>query len=142
MLAILGAVIALLGIGDLVGGVAFEPTTPLAITGRTVTELQAGSPDAFRLIDFRAREGGISLLIVGLLLALIACRPYRMGQGWSWWAMWALPAWASSVLMATLAYGLAPGQSPSGAALSGPVISLVAAVVLVADRPRFSTFRE
>jgi hypothetical protein len=138
VLAILGAVIALLGVGDLVGGVAFEPTTPQAISGRPLSELEAASREAYRVIDFRAREGGITLAIVGILLAVVAWRPYRLGKTWAWWTMWALPVWASSVLVAMLAYGLAPGQAPSVAALSGPLISLIAAAILLLDRRRIA----
>jgi hypothetical protein len=139
VLATLGAVIVLLGLGDVVGGVAFEPTGAMAISGRSLPELQAASPEAYRVIDFRAREGGITLAIVGILLAVIAWRPYRLGKAWAWWTVWALPVWASSVLVAMLIYGLAPGQPPSSAALSGPLFSVIAGAILLADRRRFAS---
>jgi hypothetical protein len=86
VLLILAAVITLLGIGDMLGGVAFEPTTPLAISGQSIDQIQAGSPAAYRVIDFGARHGGINLAIIGVLLAALAWFPYRACRRWAWFA--------------------------------------------------------
>jgi hypothetical protein len=130
-------VIALFAVGDLVGGAPFEPDGPIAVGGRTLEEISDGSPEAFRVIDFHARMGGVDLLALGLLLVLVTWFPYRAGERWAWAAMWILPAWAASFVVVPVLYGLAPGQSLTTAMLSGPVIALIAAAALVVDAGRF-----
>ncbi len=137
VLFVIAALIFLLGIGDIAGGVAFEPTTPLAISGQSIDQLQAGSPAAYRVIDFGSRHGGINLVLIGLLLAALAWFPYRAGRRWAWFAMWTLPAWAIGSLVVGLVYGFAAGQGIPAAMLSGPVFSLIAAVLLLLDAGRF-----
>lgn len=83
VLSILAATITLLGIGDVLGGVAFEPTTPLAISGQSIDQIRAASPVAYRVIDFNFRHGGINLVIIGVLLAALASFPYRAGRRWA-----------------------------------------------------------
>ncbi len=133
----LSVVIALLAVGDVVVGARFEPSGPLAVGGRTLEAISSGSPEVFRVIDFHARMGGVGLLALGLLLALVTWFPYRAGERWSWRAMWVLPAWAASFLVVPMLYGLAPGQALTPAMLSGPVIALLAAAALVVDAGRF-----
>lgn len=133
----LSAVIALLGIGDMVAGAGFEPEGPVAVGGATLDELAAASPAAWRVLDFKARTGGLDLLAVGVLLALIAWFPYRSGERWAWAAMWVLPAWAMGFVALPTLYGLAPGRSLTGPMLSGPVIAIIASVALVLDAGRF-----
>ncbi len=137
VLALLTAVFALLGVGDVVGGATFEPTTAVTLTGRTLAELEAQSPDAFRVIDFGHRGGGITLIVLSLVLTAIAAGPYRTGERWAWLAMWALPGWLAAVLVHNVVAGTAPGQSLSGPALSAPVFGLVVIAQLMVDRPRF-----
>jgi hypothetical protein len=134
-------VIALLAVGDIVVGAAFEPEGPLAVGGRTLEDIAAASPEASRVLDFRARLGGVDLLALGLLLAIVTWFPYRAGQRWSWGAMWVLPGWAASFVVVPLLYGLAPGQSLTAAMLSGPILALLAAAALVVDAGRFSARR-
>jgi hypothetical protein len=133
----LSLVIILLAIGDIAGGASFEPEGPRAVGGLTLTEIEAASPGALRVLDFKARGGGVDLLAVGVLLALITWFPYRAGERWSWYAMWVLPAWAAAFVVLPALYGLAPGQSLTGPMLSGVVIAAIAAGCLVLDAPRF-----
>lgn len=134
-------VIALLALGDIVVGAEFEPEGPLAVGGKTLEDFEAESPGASRVLDFRARIGGIDLLALGLLAAIVTWFPYRAGQRWSWGAMWILPGWAASFVVIPLLYGLAPGRSLTAAMLSGPILALLAAVALIIDAGRFGSRR-
>jgi hypothetical protein len=98
-------------------------------------------PEASRVLDFRARIGGVDLLALGLLLAIVTWFPYRAGQRWSWGALWVLPGWAASFVVVPLLYGLAPGQSLTAAMVSGPILALLAAAALVVDAGRFGSKR-
>lgn len=133
----LSIAIALLAMGDIVVGASFEPEGTLAIGGVTPADVATASPEASRVLDFRMRMGGVTLLALGVLLAVMTWFPYRSGERWSWCALWVLPAWAVSFVVVPLVYGLAPGQSLTSAMLSGPVIALLAAAALVLDARRF-----
>lgn len=135
----LSVVYALFGVGDVLGGIAFSARTADAVTGKTLAEIQAESASAFLLIDFVTRNGGITLAMMGLAFSAIAWFPYRRGERWSWWAMWALPAWALAVFLLNVTIGVAPGQTLSDAAVSAPVFAAIEAAALLVDLPRFVT---
>ncbi len=133
----LSLIIVLLAIGDIAGGAAFEPEGSRAMGSVTLAQIEAASPGAMRVLDFKARAGGVVLLAVGVLLSIVAWIPYRAGLRWAWFAMWVLPAWAAAFVVMPTLYGLAPGQSLTGPMLSGLVIAAIAAGALVLDAPRF-----
>jgi hypothetical protein len=66
-----------------------------------------------------------------VLLCAVLLFAYRLDRPWAWWAMWTLPAFviANSLLM--LAFGA------WGPAITGTVVGLVAAVILLVGAPRF-----
>jgi hypothetical protein len=136
-LAALSAVLALLGLGDLLGGPEFESTTAVTLTGRTLAELEAASPDAYRVLDHAARGGGITLTALGAALTAIVAFAYRRGDRWAWPAMWLLPGWLLAGFVLALVSGTAPGQALSTPALSGAVMAAIAVVLLAVDLPRF-----
>ena len=125
------------GFGDVLGGALADPAITQTISGRSPTEVQAAEPTAYRLYDFVTRSGGVNLVLIGILLAVIVAIPYRGGQRWVWWAMWILPAWAALVPIQFLVFGTAAGQPPAPPMVSGPIVALVAAGVLLVDRQRF-----
>ena len=51
-LVALSALFAILGLGDVLRGIAFEPTTALAITGKTIDEIRAESVAGYTVIDY------------------------------------------------------------------------------------------
>ena len=115
-----------------------DPAITVAIAGRTPAEVLAEDPTGYRLADFSARSLGLGLVMIGALMAAVVLIPYRSGQRWAWNLMWILPAWAAAVPLLYLAYGTAPNQPPAPPMISGPLIAVLAAAALLADRRRFS----
>lgn len=131
MLVVFGAV-------DVAVGAAADPGISLAVVGRDPATLAASQPDAYRMYDFLARSQGVVLAMFGLLLLVVAAIPYRAGQTWAWRLLWLLPAWAIAVPFLYLAFGTATGQPPAPPMVSGPIVAIIAAAVLVFDRGRFA----
>ncbi len=138
LLPILAIVLALFGVSDFLIGITADPGITVAITGLTPDELRAASPEGYRLADFMVRTQGVTLAAFGVLLAVVLWWPYRGGQPWAWKVVWILPAWAISVPLTYLAFGLAPDVPPAPPMISGPILAILATVVLVVDRRRFS----
>jgi hypothetical protein len=138
-LVALSALFALLGLGDVARGIAFEPTTALAITGKTIDEMRAESPAAFTVIDYIYRGGGITLTLFTTLMTIVLAIPYRRGERWAWWTAWILPIWAGAVFLFAVIHGTAPGRAMSGVAWSGAFFAIVIAALLLVDLARFRT---
>jgi hypothetical protein len=141
VLAALSALFGLFGLGDLLIGISFNEGVAPSVTGLTLDEIAARSPDAYRLIDIDARGGGVTLAALGAALTAIVLFAYRDGRRWAWWALWILPAWALGVLVLYIVYGLAPGEPPPPSLISAPIIVAVTAAALLIDAPRFRAER-
>ena len=138
MLPALSVVLVLFGISDVLIGITSDPGITVSIVGLTPTELHTVSGDGYRLADFMVRTQGLAIAAFGLLLTFVLLMPYRAALRWSWYAAFILPAWAITVPLAYLAFGVAPGVPPSPPMVSGPIFALVSALVLLSDRPRFA----
>ena len=136
-LVALSLVIALFGIGDVVGGINVDPGITTGLSGLTLAELRAESVAGYRLYDFATRAQGWVLVIVGVLMTVILVVPYRAGMRWAWYAMWTLPAWAFGVLGLYLAFGVDSRQPPPPPMVSGPLLGGFAVAVLLLERRRF-----
>jgi hypothetical protein len=130
--------VALFGLGDVLGGATVDPAIVAGLSGLSLGELQAESAAGYRLVDFMTRSQGLVLLITGILLTTILLIPYRDRRRWAWFATWALPAWAFAVLALYLAFGVAPDQPPPPPMVSGPLLGGLAAIALLVDRKRFA----
>ena len=138
-LVVLSGLFAILGLGDVLAGIAFEPTTALAITGKTVDEIQAESPAGYAVIDYIYRGGGITLALFATLMTIVLAIPYRRAERWAWGAAWLLPGWAGAVFLLAVLHGTAPGQPLSAVAWSGVGFAIVTAALLLVDLGRFRT---
>lgn len=138
LLVAIAVVLALFGLTDIASGLASDPAITTVITGLGVDALLAQDPAGHRLADFVTRSLGLNLLLLGTLFTIILVVPYRSGRRWAWWTMWLLPAWALLVPGLYLAFGTAPGAPPSPPMISGPIIALIAAAILLLDRRRVS----
>jgi hypothetical protein len=136
-LVAVSVLIALFGVGDIIGGITVDPGITTGLSGLTLAELQAESSAGYRLYDFASRAQGLVLVIVGLLVTVILVIPYRAGVRWAWCAMWALPVWAFGVLGLYLAFGVHPRQPPPPPMVSGPLLGSIAVAVLLLDWRRF-----
>ena len=137
-LVALSVLIGLFGLTDIVGGVSADPGITLGLTGRSLAELEAEGALAYRAYDFTTRTQGLSLVIIGILATGVLLIPYRHGQAWAWRLTWSLPAWTAGVFLMYVAFGLAPGAPPPPPMISGPLLGVIAAAVLLMDRGRFT----
>ena len=136
-LVALSGLFAILGLGDVLAGIAFEPTTALAITGKTVDEIRAESAAAYTVIDYNYRGGGLTLTMFTSLMTIVLAIPYRRAERWAWWAAWLLSVWAAAVFVLAVVHGTAPGQAISAVAWSGIGFAIVVAALLLVDLRRF-----
>jgi hypothetical protein len=131
--------IILFGVTDIASGAAADRLIPQGLTGRTIEDLESESPDAFGLFDFAVRSNGWTLVLVGVLLAVIVLVPFRRGERWAWLAAWALPIWAAVVPVFYLVAGVEPGQPPPPPMVSGPIVAIFCVAILLVSRPRPAT---
>ena len=134
----IAAMLVAFGVGDVFVGATADPGIARAVAGVDPEGLRSASPEGFRLYDFATRGLGLALTLFGLLYLVVLLRPYRSGEAWAWAAAWLLPGWAIVVPVLYLAYGTQPDQPPAPPMISGPIIALLAAAVLVVDRRRFA----
>jgi hypothetical protein len=137
----LGLLVVLFGLGDMAsGGATFEVGEAVlfnAFTGTTWAELQASDPAAARFIDLQVRLGGLHLVAVGLLTLAIAVTGLRAGERWAWLAMWIWPLWSGTTVAVLLATEPTPGAGTPVPVISGSVILVLSALVLVLSYPRY-----
>jgi hypothetical protein len=68
-----------------------DPPSPKGFTGLTSEEIAARIPGMSDYISSIARQLGNFMLGFGLLLVAVAAVPFRKGERWAWYAMWAAP---------------------------------------------------
>ena len=51
--------------------------------------------------------------------------------------MWLLPIWAGSILVFYLVVGVEPDQPPPPLMISGPILAVLCAAILLVSAPRF-----
>ena len=127
--------LALFGATDIASGAAADVGIPQGLTGRTIADLEAESPDAYGLFDFASRVNGWSLVMLGVLLSVIVLIPFRRGDQWAWWTLWTLPIWAAVVPVFYLVAGVQPDQPPPPPMVSGPIVAVLCAAILFVTRP-------
>jgi hypothetical protein len=137
-LAAMTVMLVLFGLTDILAGLRADPGITVALTGLTPDELEARSPEGFRLADYMARSAGLVLLGFGVVMTAIVAIPYRRREHWAWLVAWTLPVWAALVPVGYLAIGLAPNVPPPPPMISGPIIAVLAAAILLIDRGAFA----
>jgi hypothetical protein len=137
-LALFAIVFVLFGLTDIASGAAADPAIPRGLTGRTIAELEAESPAAYQMFDFLTRINGWSLVLIGALLTVIVFIPFRGGERWAWWTMWAVPVWSIGVALFYVVVGTRPDQPPPPPMVSGPIVAALSVAILLVSRPRTS----
>lgn len=133
----MAALLLLFGVLDVAAGVDADPAIPLALSGMTVDELRSESAVVMELFDFMTRANGWSLVLLGSLLMVILLVPFRRGERWAWWTMWAIPVWAIGAALFYVVAGVEPGVPPPPPMVSGPILAVLAAAILALSAPRF-----
>jgi hypothetical protein len=133
----IAVVFVLFGVTDIAGGAAADVGIPLGLTGMTLEELQADGPAAYRLFDFLSRINGWTLALSGSLMAAVLWFGFRRSQRWAWWTMWLLPIWSLGVPIFYIVAGTDPAQPPPPPMVSGPIVAVVAGLILLVSAPRF-----
>lgn len=141
-LLFIGVVLAVFGATDVASGAAADPAIPLGLTGLTNDQLEAESAAAYRAFDFMTRTNGWSLLMLGILLAVVTAVPYRNGERWGWLVMWLLPIWSAGVALFYVVAGTDPNQPPPPPMVSGPFIAVMVAAILLVSVRRFFPGRQ
>ena len=122
------------GLTDVMSGAAADPAIPLGLTGMTLEELQAEGPTAYRLFDLYTRVNGISLTLIGLLFAAVLLFAFRQDRRWAWWTMWMLPIWERGPVF-YLVVGVQPDEPPPPPMISGPILAVFCASILLVSAP-------
>ncbi|MDQ3689458.1 MAG: hypothetical protein M3406_05375 [Chloroflexota bacterium] len=125
------------GIGDLLVGFTWDPGIPLGLVGLTPADLEGRGAEAYRMLEFGTRVGGLSLMVTGALFIAVLLAGFRRNQRWGWWTMWVMPAWMASISLLNLAFGVVPGQAPPPPMISGAVLAILAAAIQVISARRF-----
>ena len=136
-LVAIAAMLLLFGVLDVSAGVEADPAIPLGLSGLTLDELRAESAIGLYLFDFMTRTNGWSLVLLGGLLMVILLVPFRRGERWAWWTMWAIPVWAAGVAVLYVVAGVQPDVPPPPPMISGPILAVLAAAILALNAPRF-----
>jgi hypothetical protein len=136
-LVAVAAMLVLFGVVDVASGAEADRAIPLSLTGLTLAELRAESAIGVELYDFVTRANGWSLILLGGLLAVILLVPFRRGERWAWWTMWSIPAWSIGVALFFVVAGVQPDVPPPPPMVSGPIVAVLSAAILVLSAPRF-----
>ena len=118
------------GLIDLATGVTWQASD---LTGKTIAQIAAESMDGSQLSDFSVRTGGLYQIAIGVLLGTILLFGFRQERKWAWWAMWTFPVMAITASLLDLAFG----DSFAGPAITGGIVGILAAAILLISAPRF-----
>jgi hypothetical protein len=136
---LLGIAIAfgLFGVTDIAGGAEADALIPLSLTGMTLEELQAEGAASYRLFDFLSRINGWTLILSGAVMTAVLLFAFRRNEPWAWWTMWVLPIWSFGVPVFYIVAGTDPAQPPPPPMVSGPIVGVIAGLILVLSARRF-----
>ena len=135
------AIIGVFGVGDMLGGARDlqngETVMMHSLTGLSWNEVQAASPGAANLIDWKFRTDGATLAVVAGLCLAIGLTGFRRGERWAWGALWALPAWMGLTAYFTVSAVRYPNFGTPIPAISGSILGAVCVLCLAASYRRF-----
>ena len=132
---------ALIGLPDILVGGSFyqekEGTLLEAITGMTWEQLEAASPNAAAMIDFKMRVGGMQFLFLGLFSMAITVTGFRRGERWAWYTMWLYPLFLGLHSLIILSAYKHPKAGIPVPLVSGLVVLVITALTLVLSYRKF-----
>jgi O-antigen/teichoic acid export membrane protein len=119
---------AIMGLVDLAGGVTWQAEDA---TGKTIAQITAESISGSRLSDFSVRTDGLHLLALTLLGGAVLLFGFRQNRPWAWWTMWSLVVMTFAQSLLNLGFGA------TGPAVSGTVVGVLEAAIMLVSAPRF-----
>ena len=132
---------ALIGLPDILIGGSFyqeaEGTSLGAITGMTWEQLEAASPNAAAMIDFKMRMGGVQYLFLGLFSMAITLTGFRRGERWAWYTLWLYPLFLGLHSLVILSAYKHPEAGIPVPLVSGPVVLVITALTLALSYRKF-----
>ena len=141
VLLFFGLFMTLIGLPDLLAGGSYYKgggaSTLQGITGMTWEQVEAASPSAAAMIDFKVKVGGVQYIFLGLFSMAIALTGFRRGERWAWYTMWLFPfffALHSLVILRAYKYPEAGIPVPL---VSGPVVLVITALTLALSYRKF-----
>jgi hypothetical protein len=121
------------GIGDITKGLDADPAIITAVTGLTPDEVSEASDPLARMIDVQIRSGGLHILTICVLWAVIVAVPFRRRERWAWFTMWTLPIWGAIVALSFWFVELVPDGPIPPPAISGWVFFIAGSLALLAS---------
>ena len=132
---------ALIGLPDLLAGGSYYQgggaSTLQGITGMTWEQLEATSPNAAAMIDFKVRMGGLRYIFLGLFSMAIVLTGFRRGERWAWVTMWLFPFFFASHSLVILRAYKHPEAGTPEPLLSGLAIFAITALTLALSYRKF-----
>jgi len=141
VLLFFGLFMALIGLPDLLtGGSYYEgagASMLQAITGITWEQLEAISPNAAAMIDFKVRMGGVQYIFLGLFSMAITLTGFRRGERWAWYTMWLFPLFFALHSLVILRAYQHPEAGTPEPVLSGLAILAITTLTLALSYRKF-----
>jgi len=141
VLLFFGLFMSLIGLPDILVGGSFyqeaEGTSLGAITGMTWEQLEAESPNAAAMIDFKMRVGGIQFLFLGLFSMAITFTGFRRGEKWAWYTLWLYPLFLGLHSLVILSAYKHPQAGIPMPLISGTVVLVITALTLALSYRKF-----
>ena len=133
-------VIALFGLGDVIGGGSTFTSGEVVLfnrmTGTTWDALRAAQPGAAHMIDYQVRAGGAALLLVGAFSLAICVTALRRGERWAWYAMYVWPLGVA--LIVAVVWGAAgAGDGTPVPIISGSILIAISLLTLGLSARRY-----
>ena len=138
-LLVISVILVLFGASDVTTGAPADPGIALGLSGKTLSQLESESADAYRLFDLFTRFNGWTMVGFGLVSTAVVVFGYRRNRQWAWWVAWMLPAWAFGVFVFYAVAGTDASQPPPPPMISGPIFAVLTALVQIVSARRFFT---
>lgn len=100
-----GSMLGAVSLGWLVRGRVFDRELYETIGGVSWTLMRALDASVIKLVSMLVRVAGALGVVTSILAIAISVVPYRRGERWAWYAMWALPLGSTLDLAVLAAYG-------------------------------------
>lgn len=120
-----------IGLGDFFRAGSGDPALTETILGTPWSELKVMSPRIVSLVDLLSMILGAWLTGFSILAITISAVPFRRGERWAWYALWALPLAYILVFVAVFTADRLPGSPTPPAIFSAPALFVLSSGALL-----------